>query len=168
MYIANQTTPVITYKNAAGTTNLNVTTGPDYFTGFKQWPGVKFIHNFNQKYNGTLGRQNLLDEVDVACTVLNNENVWLWEFGNEADLYVHAGARPAGWDEEAYITEWLNGTAAIKDELARVCACNYSAPKFIAPTFGQYGAPFSNLNAVTVAQDNVTRAGNIDEWSLHL
>ena len=58
-----------------------VTIGPTYFDSYNQWPGVKFINDFNQAHQGSEGRRNLLETIGPACRALSNDNLQYWEFG---------------------------------------------------------------------------------------
>ena len=152
--------------NAAHTTLLTCGIGPRFYQGFNQFPGVLFINGLNQAANGTAGREALLRQVDASCTIVEPENLQAFEYGNEADLYVHAGKRPPGYNETDYVAEWLNATEAINARLEQTCP-GYPTT-YVSPSFGLYGPPYSNLNAVTVAQDGILDDGDVTEWSLHL
>ena len=143
--------------------------GPRFFQGFNQWPNVQYIVGLNQNYNGTFGRSNLLAQVEAFCDIVDPSHFYAWEFGNEADLFAHIFRRPPTWDEQNYVQDWLNGTRAIAAEVENNAACASLNPAvFDSPSFGLYGPPYSNLNAVKVAQDGINQDGNVVLWSLHL
>ncbi|TKA76148.1 hypothetical protein B0A49_03722 [Cryomyces minteri] len=99
-------------------TSLSV--GPSYFESYTTWPNTKFIHGFN------LGKN-----------ALESGRLLYWELGNEPDLFKTSAqgiVRPASWNEQDYVSEWLNGTRSIKAVLARACP-DLGAPKWIAPSF---------------------------------
>ena len=148
-----------------GSTPVSVTIGPRFYQGFNQWPGVKFINGLNQALNGTVGRENLLAEVNASCNIIDPENFLAWEYGNEADLYANNGIRPPPYNDSDYVADWLNGTAAINAEVQKMCP-GYPVV-FDSPSFGLYGA-ISNLDPLGVANDMIDANDDIVLWSLHL
>ncbi|PSR87157.1 glycoside hydrolase family 79 protein [Coniella lustricola] len=133
-----------------GTFNYNLSSdypttifiGPSYFESYAQWPDVKFSHGFNlaKGANNSAGWQTLLDTVPLACQALSHGNLYMWEYGNEPDLYSTSSqgpVRPTTWNESWYVSQWLNGTQQIKASLQQSCpqllangTYGYLAPSF--------------------------------------
>jgi hypothetical protein len=116
--------------------------GPSYFESYNTWKDVKFCHGFNLGLgaNRSSGWQTLLDTVPLACKALGGGKLQLWAYGNEPNLYptsAQGPVRPPGWDESAYVSEWLNGTGQITALLEEHCPeladkerYGYMAPSF--------------------------------------
>jgi hypothetical protein len=116
--------------------------GPSYFQSYNTWPGAKFIHGFNLGLGGnnSVGWETLLETVPLACIALGHNKLLWWEYGNEPDLYstsAQGPVRPSTWDGPTYVAQWLNGTRAIKQQLAKACPELLTDDKYgyIAPSF---------------------------------
>lgn len=117
-----------------------LTIGPEFYESFQTWPNTKYTYGFNLAKNGTANRDSLLSSVPYACKALENGKLLHWELGNEPDLYKTSSqgiVRPATWNEQDYVDEWLNGTRAIRSTMAKTCPglttnakYNYYAPSF--------------------------------------
>ncbi|KAK4240871.1 hypothetical protein C8A03DRAFT_12841 [Achaetomium macrosporum] len=119
-----------------------ITIGPSYFESYNTWRDVKFCHGFNLGLGGnrSSGWQTLLDTVPLACKALGRRQLYLWEYGNEPDLYstsAQGPVRPSDWNEATYVSQWHNGTRTIKallkehcPELATDDVYGYMAPSF--------------------------------------
>jgi len=115
--------------------------GPSYFESYQTLPGTKFTHGFNLGLGGnnTAGWETLLETVPLACKALQGKLLW-WEYGNEPDLYstsAQGPVRPPSWNESTYVSQWLNGTRAIKSQLTKYCPdlTSNSTYGYIAPSF---------------------------------
>ncbi|TVY82848.1 Beta-glucuronidase [Lachnellula suecica] len=116
--------------------------GPSFFESYNTWPDTKFSHGFNMGLGGnsSVGWETLLETVPLACKALGGGNLLMWEYGNEPDLFstsAQGPVRPANWNESTYVSQWLNGTRAIKAELEKACpelATNDSYG-YLAPSF---------------------------------
>ncbi len=116
--------------------------GPSYFDSYSTWPDTKFIHGFNLGLGGknSVGFETLLETVPLACKALSNGRLLWWEYGNEPDLYstsAQGPVRPLSWNESEYVSQWLNGTNAVKSQLTKYCpdmvtndTYGYLAPSF--------------------------------------
>lgn len=120
--------------------------GPSYFESYAQWPDVKFSHGFNLGLgaNKTAGWETLLDTVPLACKALSHGNLYMWEYGNEPDLYstsAQGPVRPANWNESWYVSQWLNGTRQIKRSLQQSCPhlLSNGTYGYLAPSFAGVG-----------------------------
>ncbi|KAJ5111375.1 hypothetical protein N7532_001910 [Penicillium argentinense] len=111
--------------------------GDSYFESYATWPGTKFSHGFNLGKNGTTGMKTLVGTVPLACKALQDGNLAYWELGNEPDLFPMYPVRPAGWDEQAYVDEWLAKTKVIERQLKKSCPelVTKGKYKYIAPSF---------------------------------
>jgi len=134
---------------------LNLNIGNAYFESYLTWPGVKFIHGFNQALtNNTRNRQLLLDTVPLACKALSDGRLAYWEFGNEPDLYKTSAQgikRPANWTQQDYVNEWLTATRDIRTALQQSCPeeATAQAYKYYAPSFAGVKNNGLNLSVVT-------------------
>jgi hypothetical protein len=89
--------------------------GPSYFQSFSTWPDTKFIYGFNLRLsveNGA-GWESLLETVPLACKALEHNKLLSWEYGNEPNRY--------STSVPTYVANWLRGTRAIKQQLAKAC-----------------------------------------------
>lgn len=116
--------------------------GPSYFQSYNTWPNTKFIHGFNLGLGGnnSVGWESLLETVPLACKALEHNKLLWWEYGNEPDLYstsAQGPVRPPTWNEATYVSQWLNGTRAIRQQLAKACPELLADDKYgyIAPSF---------------------------------
>lgn len=78
--------------------------GPSFYEGFKNFPGTRWV------YDIPFAKHNHTDSVDEARGAINHigfDNLEGLEIGNEVDLYVKQGSRPAGWGPQNYTTEFL-------------------------------------------------------------
>ena len=94
--------------------------------------------------NNSVGWETLLETVPLACKALGKEKLLWWEYGNEPDLYstsAQGPVRPANWSEPEYVAQWLNGTRAIKAQLAEAC------PELLEDdSYGYYAPSFAGVN----------------------
>ncbi|KAJ9626592.1 hypothetical protein H2203_004225 [Taxawa tesnikishii (nom. ined.)] len=132
--------------------------GPSYFDSYSTWPDTKFIHGFNLGKNGTAARQSLLATVPLVCRALENGKLAYWELGNEPDLYktsAQGPVRPATWNEQTYVAQWLNGTRAIRAAMQEPCPdlTTNALYKYIAPSFAGTGG--NNLDPIVTWEDGL-------------
>ncbi|KAI0849644.1 glycoside hydrolase family 79 protein [Daldinia vernicosa] len=140
--------------------------GPSYFESYSTWPNVKFSHGFNLGGNHDDRQwETLLETVPLACRALGKDKLYLWEYGNEPDLFVPA-VRASGYNESDYVAEWLNGTRAIRSVLETSCpdlldndTYGYLAPSFAGTT--------NHLNAPRTWADGIDADGDIKLFSSH-
>ncbi|KAI0882169.1 glycoside hydrolase family 79 protein [Annulohypoxylon maeteangense] len=139
--------------------------GPAYFESYNTWPGVKFSHGFNMGGNHDSRQwETLLQTAAVACKVLNGDNLYLWEYGNEPDLFAGA-VRPSNWNESEYVSEWLNGTRAIKNVFKESCPeLSPDQYDFLAPSFA---GTSNRLNTPRTWTDGLDEDKNIKLFSSH-
>jgi hypothetical protein len=106
--------------------------GPSYFQSFSTWPGTRFIYGFNLRlcFNNSAGLESLLETVPLACKALGHSRLLWWEYGNEPNLY------PISLP--IYTAQWLNGTRAIKQQLAKAC------PELLTDNYGYIAPSLSN------------------------
>ncbi|KAK4247188.1 hypothetical protein C7999DRAFT_32360 [Corynascus novoguineensis] len=119
-----------------------ITIGPSYFESYNTWKDVKFSHGFNLGLGGnrSSGWQTLLDTVPLACKALGDGKLYIWEYGNEPDLFstsAQGPVRPANWSEAAFVSQWHNGTRQIKALLQEHCpeTLEQDGYGFMAPSF---------------------------------
>lgn len=148
-----------------------ITIGPSYFESYNTWKDVKFSHGFNLGLgaNRSSGWQTLLDTVPLACKALGGGKLYVWGYGNEPDLYsisAQGPVRPPDWNEETYVSQWLNGTRTIESlieehcpELATDDAYGYLSPSFAGST--------NTLNAPATWAAGLNEDQNIKLFSLH-
>ncbi|KAJ9645317.1 hypothetical protein H2199_003323 [Coniosporium tulheliwenetii] len=158
---------VVPEKSRDYSTILSI--GPSYFDSYSIFSDTKYIYGFNLGKNGTIARQSLLATVPLACKVLGNDKLLYWEFGNEPDLFktsAQGAARPADWNEQDYVNEWLAGTRAIRDVMRTACPgmATNAAFKWIAPLFA---GTDNDLDPVTAWNSGLNRDGIIGQVSMH-
>lgn len=144
--------------------------GPSYFDSYSTWPDTKYIHGFNLGLGGnnSVGWQTLLDTVPLACQALGKDKLLWWEYGNEPDLYSTSSqgpVRPPSWKESTYVAQWLNGTRAIKSQLAQAC------PELLGDAYGYYAPSFAgtrnHLKPLLTWQDGLDADQDIKIISSH-
>ncbi|KAI1800487.1 glycoside hydrolase family 79 protein [Daldinia bambusicola] len=140
--------------------------GPSYFESYGTWPDVRFSHGFNMGGNHDDRQwQTLLQTVPLACEALGRDNLYLWEYGNEPDLFVPA-VRTADYDEKDYVAEWLNGTRAIRSVLQESCPnlLGNDTYGFLAPSFA---GTTNHLKQPQTWADGINADGDIKLFSSH-
>jgi hypothetical protein len=166
----NASLPVPTYGifnyNKSKDYPTTITIGPSFFDSYSTWPNTTFIHGFNLAKNGSVGLDSLLATVPLACKALKGGKLAYWELGNEPDLYKTSAqgvVRPASWNEQAYVDEWLGKSRAIKSVMAQSCPdlANY---KWIAPSFA---GTTNSLDPIITWQDGLDTDKNIALISSH-
>ncbi|TVY52112.1 Beta-glucuronidase [Lachnellula cervina] len=145
--------------------------GPSYFESYNTWPDTKFSHGFNLGLGGnnSEGWQSLLDTVPLACKALGGGKLLWWEYGNEPDLYstsAQGPVRPPGWNESTYVSQWLNGTRAIKQQLQKSCPelTSNESYGYLAPSFAGVS---NHLKPVTTWQDGLNVDRDVKLISSH-
>lgn len=147
--LLNESLPVATFGivNPARSPDYPTTLylGPSFFESYRTWPGVKFSHGFNLGLGGnnSAGWESLIKTIPYACKALEGGNLYWWEYGNEPDLYSTSSqgpVRPPTWNESTYVAQWLNGTAAIKEGIAKHC------PSLKSSTYGYLAPSFAGIN----------------------
>lgn len=122
-----------------------LTIGPTFFESYSTWPDTKYSHGFNLALgaNESAGWETLLATVPLACKALGGGKLLMWEYGNEPDLYstsAQGATRPADWNADAYVAQWLNGTRSIKAALAKAC------PDLLGDEYGYMAPSFAGVN----------------------
>jgi hypothetical protein len=143
-----------------------LTIGPSYFDSYSTWPNTTFSHGFSLAKNGSVGLSSLLATVPLACKALEGGKLAYWELGNEPDLYKTSAqgvVRPASWNEQAYVDEWLGKSRAIKAAMAQTCPDLVNA-KWIAPSFG---GTSNSLDPIITWQDGLDTDNDIALISSH-
>lgn len=119
------------------TDNLQI--GSSFFEAYKTWPGYTFSHGLNMGGNKSPNAwTSLLETAEAACKSMGSDAIEVWEYGNEPNGYPNSGqysVRGADFREEKYVQEWLNGTRAVQDVVAKHC------PDMVGDTFGGWLAP---------------------------
>ncbi|KAN0092480.1 glycoside hydrolase family 79 protein [Hyaloscypha variabilis] len=145
--------------------------GPSYFESYSTWPNTRFSHGFNLGLGGnnSVGWETLLDTVPLACKALSNGKLLMWEYGNEPDLYSTSSqgpVRPPSWNESQYVSQWLNGTRAIKAQLTKYCPDMVSNESYgyLAPSFAGTN---NHLKPLLTWQDGLDQDQDIKLISSH-
>ncbi|KAF9869619.1 glycoside hydrolase family 79 protein [Colletotrichum karsti] len=112
--------------------------GPSFFESYSTFPDTKFTHGFNLGLGGNRseGWETLVATVPLACKAIGVDNLDVWEYGNEPDLFstsAQGPVRPPSWNESIYVDQWLNGTREIASILAEACP-EFPPPVFMAPS----------------------------------
>lgn len=146
-----------------------ITIGLKYFGSYHTWPGTKYIHGFNLGRNSSFARAGLLESVSYACKALQNGSLAYWELGNEPDLYKTSSqgpVRPATWDEEDYVGEWLRYTRAIRGKLRAACPglASEGSYKYYAPSFA---GTSNSLDPIETWQDGLNTDRDVAIISSH-
>ncbi|ROW14730.1 hypothetical protein VPNG_03723 [Cytospora leucostoma] len=145
--------------------------GPSYFESYNQWPDVKFSHGFNLGLgaNSSAGWKTLFDTVPLACKALGPEKLYVWEYGNEPDLFAVSSqgpVRPAPWNESTYVSQWINGTHEILARLEESCPdlLDQSLYGYMAPSFSR---AYSPLHPSVAWADGLDQDDDIKLFSTH-
>ncbi|OLN84371.1 Beta-glucuronidase 2 [Colletotrichum chlorophyti] len=114
--------------------------GPSFFESYTTFPDTKFTHGFNLGLGANLseGWETLVATVPLACRAIGKDNLDVWEYGNEPDLFstsAQGPVRPSSWNESVYVEQWLNGSREIANILAEACP-DFPPPVFMAPSNG--------------------------------
>ncbi|KAL2878674.1 hypothetical protein SGCOL_005897 [Colletotrichum sp. CLE4] len=112
--------------------------GPSFFESYGTFKDTKFTHGFNLGLGGNRseGWDTLKATVPLACKAIGKDNLDVWEYGNEPDLFstsAQGPVRPSSWNETVYVEQWLNGTREIASVLAEACP-DFPKPVFMAPS----------------------------------
>ncbi|KAI1392759.1 glycoside hydrolase family 79 protein [Hypoxylon trugodes] len=144
--------------------------GPSYFESYETWPDVKFSHGFNLGGNHDNRKlATLLATVPLACKAIGKDKLYLWEYGNEPDLFATSSqgpVRPSNYNESDYVAEWLEGTRAIKRVLKDACPDLVSNDTYgyLAPSFA---GTSNHLKAPLTWADGLDEDGDIKLFSSH-
>ncbi len=95
--------------------------------------------------------------------------MYLWEYGNEPDLYstsAQGPVRPPNWNETTYVSQYLNGTRKIKELLETSCPelAQPSSYGYLGPSFAGTG---NHLKAPVAWQDGLNVDNEIKLFSSH-
>lgn len=142
--------------------------GPSFFESYNTWPGYQYSHGFNLALgaNSSAGWQTLMDTIPLACKALEGGKLLVWEYGNEPDLFSisqQGPVRPPTWNESTYVSQWLNGTRAIKEGVAAACP-DLASYGFMAPSFAGVNI---YLDPVRTWNDGLNVDKNIEYFSSH-
>ena len=145
--------------------------GPSYFESYSTFPATKFSHGFNLGLGAisAAGWSTLLDTVPLACKALSGGKLLWWEYGNEPDLYStssQGATRPTTWNESTYVSQWLNGTRAIKAVLEEACPelAQEETYGYLAPSFAGVS---NHLLPITTWEDGLDTDEDIKLYSSH-
>ncbi|KAH6853357.1 hypothetical protein B0I37DRAFT_409532 [Chaetomium sp. MPI-CAGE-AT-0009] len=148
-----------------------ITIGPSYFEAYNTWKDVKYYHGFNLGLGGnrSSGWQTLLDTVPLACKALSGGKLYVWGYGNEPDLYstsAQGPVRPSSWSEEAYVSQWHNGTRQIKALIKEHCPelADEGSYGYMAPSFAGVG---NHLKAEAAWAAGLNDDKNVKLFSTH-
>jgi len=148
--------------------------GNKFYESFQTFPDTQYIYGFNFAYNTTTNRELLLESVPLVCNALRGGKFAYYELGNEPDLYTAFPSYPtyvhrpiATWTEQEFVIEWLNGTRAIREALAKACPeqATDAAYKYIAPSFAE--KPSGTLDPVQVFYDGLDSDHTVGQISTH-
>ncbi|KUI70104.1 Beta-glucuronidase [Cytospora mali] len=145
--------------------------GPSYFESYNQWPNVKFSHGLNLGLgaNNSAGWQTLYDSVPLACKALGPDKLYVWEYGNEPDLFAVSSqgpVRPSPWNESTYVSQWINGTHEILARIEEACPdlLDQDLYGYMAPSFSRANGP---LRPSVTWADGIDQDDDIKLFSTH-
>ncbi|KAK6074180.1 beta-glucuronidase [Seiridium cupressi] len=172
IYDANETLPLRGIVNTTRSADYptTITIGPSFFDAYNAWPKVKFSHGFNLGGNNDSRVLDTLNQtVPLACNALSNGNIYLWEYGNEPDLFATSAqgpVRPANYNESDYVNEWQKGTHTIRELLEQYCPDLLSNDTYgyLAPSFAGTN---NHLKAPRAWSDGLDADGDIKYFSSH-
>ncbi|KAK9777465.1 hypothetical protein SCAR479_05858 [Seiridium cardinale] len=172
IYDANETLPLRGIVNTTRSADYptTITIGPSFFDAYNAWPKVKFSHGFNLGGNNDSRVLDTLNQtVPLACNALSNGNLYLWEYGNEPDLFATSAqgpVRPANYNESDYVNEWQKGTHTIRELLEQYCPDLLSNDTYgyLAPSFAGTN---NHLKAPQAWSDGLDADGDIKYFSSH-
>ncbi|KAK8064913.1 Beta-glucuronidase [Apiospora phragmitis] len=144
--------------------------GPSFFESYSTWPNVKFSHGFNMGGNHDSRIQDTLTQTaELACKALGTDKLYVWEYGNEADLFATSAQGPvraSSYNESDYVNEWLDGVAVIKSVFRKNCPglASIDTYKYMAPSFGGVA---NHLKAPIAWAAGLDNTENIKYFSSH-
>ncbi|MCJ1330096.1 hypothetical protein MMC10_006778 [Thelotrema lepadinum] len=146
-----------TYTSSSSDYPTILSIGESFFESYSTWPDVQFTHGFNLANNGTAGHDTLVATAPLACNALSGGKLLAFELGNEPDLYKAS----ATWNEQSYVTDWLNKTRIIKTLISSNCSAAY---RYIAPSFA---GTHNNLDMVKTWHAGLDTDKDIIQISSH-
>ena len=149
-----------------------ITIGKAFFESYKTWPGVLFSHGFNMGLGAitSKGWDTLKETAPLVCDAFGHGRFYSLEYGNEPDLFSNApyGPRNAStWTDQAYVAEWLNGTAEITMQFQKHCPSLFGkkdVAKFMAPSMASING---QLHANACFADGLNSRENVALFSTH-
>ena len=135
--------------------------GKTFFDSYGTFPGAKYSHGFNLAMNYGSHASTLSGTVPLVCKAISPDQLNVWEYGNEPNLYI-GKSRPADWNEEDYVKEWQNGADSISSLIQKNCPDHASV--FMAPSLS---GTKSSLNPVTVFNKGLNKGNLVKQISVH-
>ncbi|KAJ5604412.1 glycoside hydrolase family 79 protein [Penicillium lagena] len=151
-----QTSPIEPPMQGSGVQQKFVL-GPDFYEGFGNFPDTRWV------YDIPFANQNHTDSLDLGLAAVHQigfQSLDALEIGNEVDLYVGQGVRPAGWGPQNYTVDFLNYAEFLTDALNLP---NY--PIFQTLTLSSSRVP--PWSAQAVFEDGITKGNRVKSVSLH-
>lgn len=165
---SQQEATTLTFATPDADQPAHLTFGPAFFESYHTWPNTTFVHGFNLKANTTADREAVIESAQVACRSLRGQ-LLAWQLGNEPDGYGSGlggpSARPAGWNEVDYVTEWLNLTSAIRQSVQTACP-KLAAAEWYAPSFAA-SPGYSQLEQIKAWQAGLDSARTLKVFDTH-
>lgn len=159
---------ILTFATPDADQPANLTFGPAFFESYHTWPNTTFVHGFNLKANTTADREAVVASARVACRSLRGQ-LLAWQLGNEPDGFNYGlggpVARPAGYDENDYVSEWLNLTRAIRESVRSACP-DLADEDWYAPSFAA-SPGFSTLDQVKAWQAGLDTDHDLKVFDTH-
>ena len=114
-FLASQTEAIMYDPVSGSLIPGNVKIGPAFYEGFDTLAefGAQYIYMVNL---ASLDLQNALTEARHALDAIGG-NLEAFEIGNEPDLYISQGVRPASWTEADYVKEWQSFAGSISEQV---------------------------------------------------
>ncbi|KAF4534706.1 Glycoside hydrolase family 79 [Lasiodiplodia theobromae] len=115
VYYSNQTVALNqTFTNPWDDQPSRLSTGPDWFESFQQFPkGTKYIYGLNF-YEGEWGLNNTVEQAIPAWLAMG-DSLYAYEIGNEVNGWASSSRRPDNWTIYDYISEWITYSEAVRD-----------------------------------------------------
>ncbi|KAK1752530.1 family 79 putative glycoside hydrolase [Echria macrotheca] len=156
----------------------SLTIGPSFFESYLTLgDNIRYTHGLNFGLGGNISHHpqawiSLLETVGLVCDVLtkgNGTKLYMWQYGNEPDLYSTSAQGPVRsreeWDEVRYVRDWRNGTAAIERVVRERCPeLGGGRGRYLGPDFGGVG---NRLSARKAWEVGLNEGGEIGLFSTH-
>lgn len=159
---------VLTFATPNADQPANLTFGPAFFESYHTWPNTTFVHGFNLKANTTGYRDAVIESAQIACRSLRGQ-LLAWQLGNEPDGYNYGlgepVARPEGYNETDYVSEWLNLTRAIRESVRFACP-ELAEEDWYAPSFAE-SPGYSTLDQVKAWQARLDSDHDLKVFDTH-
>ncbi|KAL5114798.1 hypothetical protein ACEQ8H_007291 [Pleosporales sp. CAS-2024a] len=113
--------------------------GPGYITALDRLPkDTPITFGLNMAYEDSDWAEHIVALAQGAVSNLKNTKLYSFEIGNEPDLWVQNGFRPAGWSGQLYTNQFLDRCEVVCEQVLKPAnlPCAFFEPPATASTIG--------------------------------